>query len=151
MEFVLRLLRGGAGSLAAYLAAHVLLCLLPAFFIAGAMVALIPKASVTRCLGRNTPAYVSYAAAAAAGSLIAVCSCTIVPLFAGIYRKGAGIGPAMTFLFCAPAGNIMALAYTGSILGVDFAVARLPAVPTARSSKGWPATPPPEARFRRRS
>jgi uncharacterized protein len=125
MEFFLQLLNGGAGSLASYLAAHVLLCLLPAFFIAGAMAALIPKASITRWLGRNTPAYVSYPAAAAAGSLIAVCSCTIVPLFAGIYRKGAGIGPAITFLFFAPAGNIMALAYTGSVLGPDFALARL--------------------------
>jgi len=125
MEFTLKLLHGGVGSLASYLAAHVLLCLLPAFFIAGAMAALIPKASITRWLGRNTPAYVSYPAAAAAGSLIAVCSCTIVPLFAGIYRKGAGIGPATTFLFFAPAGNIMALAYTGSILGPQFAMARL--------------------------
>jgi len=125
MELMLKLLNGGAGSLAAYLAAHVLLCLLPAFFIAGAMAALIPKASITRWLGRNTPAHVSYPAAAMAGSLIAVCSCTIVPLFAGIYRKGAGIGPAVTFLFFAPAGNVMALAYTGSILGPDFAVARL--------------------------
>ena len=125
MPYALQLFNGGAGSLAAYLAAHVLLCLLPAFFIAGAMAALIPKASITRWLGRTTPAYVSYPAAAAAGSLIAVCSCTIVPLFAGIYRKGAGIGPAITFLFFAPAGNIMALAYTGSILGPEFAVARL--------------------------
>lgn len=125
MELALQLLSGGAGSLASYLAAHVLLCLLPAFFIAGAMTALIPKASVTRWLGRTIPAYVSYPAAALAGSLIAVCSCTIVPLFAGIYRKGAGIGPAVTFLFFAPAGNIMALAYTGSILGPDFAIARL--------------------------
>ena len=124
MSFVLHLLNGGAGNLAAYLAAHVLLCLLPAFFIAGAMAALIPKASITRWLGRTTPRHVSYPAAAAAGSLLAVCSCTIVPLFAGIYRKGAGIGPAITFLFFAPAGNIMALAYTGSILGVQFAVAR---------------------------
>lgn len=125
MDDVLLLLGGGAGNLAAYLAAHVLLCLLPAFFIAGAMAALIPKASITRWLGRNTPAYVSYPAAAAAGSLLAVCSCTIVPLFGGIYRKGAGIGPAITFLFFAPAGNIMALAYTGSILGLEFALARL--------------------------
>jgi uncharacterized membrane protein YraQ (UPF0718 family) len=124
MELVLRLLESGAGNLAAYLAAHVLLCLLPAFFIAGAMVALIPKASITRWLGRNTPRYISYPAAAAAGSLIAVCSCTIVPLFAGVYRKGAGIGPAMTFLFFAPAGNILALAYTGSVLGPEFAAAR---------------------------
>lgn len=125
MEWVLKLFSGGAGSLGSYLAAHVLLCLLPAFAIAGAMAALIPKASITRWLGRHTPAYVSYPAAAVAGSLIAVCSCTIVPLFAGIYRKGAGIGPAITFLFFAPAGNIMALAYTGSILGPEFAVARL--------------------------
>jgi uncharacterized membrane protein YraQ (UPF0718 family) len=125
MELTLKLLYGGASSLASYLAAHVLLCLLPAFFIAGAMAALIPKASITRWLGRNTPAHISYPAAAAAGSLIAVCSCTIVPLFAGIYRKGAGMGPAITFLFFAPAGNIMALAYTGSILGPQFAAARL--------------------------
>lgn len=124
MDLVWQLLNGGAGNLAAYLAAHVLLCLLPAFFIAGAMAALIPKASITRWLGRSTPAHVSYPAAAAAGSLLAVCSCTIVPLFAGIYRKGAGIGPAITFLFFAPAGNILALAYTGSILGAEFAVAR---------------------------
>ncbi len=124
MEMALSLVGSGAGNLAAYLAAHVLLCLVPAFFIAGAMAALIPKASITRWLGRNTPAYVSYPAAAAAGSLLAVCSCTIVPLFGGIYRKGAGVGPAITFLFFAPAGNIMALAYTGSILGVEFAVAR---------------------------
>lgn len=124
MDTFLRLMNGGAGNLAAYLAAHVLLCLLPAFFIAGAMAALIPKASITRWLGRNALYRVSYPAAAAAGSLLAVCSCTIVPLFAGIYKKGAGLGPAITFLFFAPAGNILALAYTGSILGAEFAFAR---------------------------
>ncbi|MBP6465747.1 MAG: permease, partial [Rubrivivax sp.] len=80
MESILRLANGGAGNLAAYLAAHVLLCLLPAFFIAGAMAALIPKTSITRWLGRSAPGQVSYPAAAAAGSLLAVCSCTIVPL-----------------------------------------------------------------------
>ncbi len=125
MDTTLHLLNGGAGNLAAYLAAHVLLCLLPAFFIAGAMAALIPKASITRWLGRSTSPRVSYPAAVAAGSLLAVCSCTIVPLFAGIYKKGAGLGPAITFLFFAPAGNILALAYTGSILGADFAIARV--------------------------
>jgi len=123
-ELLLSLVRSGLGNLAAYLAAHVLLCLLPAFFIAGAMAALIPKASITRWLGRSAQYRVSYPAAAAAGSLLAVCSCTIVPLFAGIYKKGAGLGPAITFLFFAPAGNILALAYTGSILGADFAFAR---------------------------
>lgn len=118
------LLQSGLGNLAAYLAAHVLLCLLPAFFIAGAMTALIPKESVTRFLGRNRPRYISYPAAAASGSLLAVCSCTIVPLFAGIYKKGAGIGPAITFLFFAPAANILALIYTGGVIGVDLAFAR---------------------------
>jgi uncharacterized protein len=120
----LPVLRGGVGNLAAYLAAHVLLCLLPAFFIAGAMAALIPKETVTRFLGRNTRKAVSYPAAAAAGSLLAVCSCTIVPLFAGVYKKGAGIGPAITFLFFAPAANILALVYTGGIIGPDLAAAR---------------------------
>jgi len=121
---IARLLEAGAGNLAAYLAAHVLLCLLPAFFIAGAMVALIPQGAVTRFLGRDASKAVSYPAAAAAGSLLAVCSCTIVPLFAGIYRKGAGLGPAITFLFFAPAANILALVYTGGVIGVDLAGAR---------------------------
>ncbi|MBN1312219.1 MAG: permease [Anaerolineae bacterium] len=123
--FLLDLLRSGLGNLAAYLAAHVLLCLLPAFLIAGAMTALIPKETVTRFLGRNTPKIISYPASAAAGFLLAVCSCTVIPLFAGIYKKGAGLGPAITFLFVAPAINILALVYTGGVIGVDLAVARL--------------------------
>lgn len=125
LSFLVEMLQGGLGNLAAYLAAHVLLCLLPAFLIAGAMTALIPKETVTRFLGRNTPKYISYPAAALAGSLLAVCSCTIVPLFAGIYKKGAGIGPAITFLFFAPAANVLALIYTGGIIGADLALARL--------------------------
>jgi uncharacterized membrane protein YraQ (UPF0718 family) len=124
VDFSMKLLQGGLGNLAAYLAAHVLLCLVPAFFIAGAMTALIPKGIVTRFLGRTTPKYLSYPAAALAGSVLAVCSCTIVPIFAGIYKKGAGIGPAITFLFFAPAANILALVYTGGIIGVDLAFAR---------------------------
>jgi len=120
-----QLFQSGLGNLAAYLAAHVLLCLVPAFYIAGAMTALIPKETVTRFLGRNTPKFISYPAAALAGSVLAVCSCTIVPLFAGIYKKGAGIGPAITFLFFAPAANILALAYTGVAIGPDLAFARL--------------------------
>ena len=123
--FLLELLQSGLGNLAAYLAAHVLLCLLPAFYIAGAMTALIPKESVTRFLGRNTPKFISYPASAAAGFLLAVCSCTVIPLFAGIYKKGAGLGPAITFLFVAPAINILALIYTGGVIGMDLAIARL--------------------------
>lgn len=124
LSFLSGLLYSGLGNLASYLAAHVLLCLLPAFYIAGAMTALIPKDTVTRFLGRNTPRFISYPAAALAGSLLAVYSCTIVPLFAGIYKKGAGIGPAITFLFFAPAANILALIYTGGVIGVDRALAR---------------------------
>jgi len=124
MNFFVNLLYSGLGNLASYLAAHVLLCLLPAFYIAGAMTALIPKETVTRFLGRNTPKFISYPAAALAGSVLAVCSCTIVPLFAGIYKKGAGLGPAITFLFFAPAANILALIYTGGVIGPDLALAR---------------------------
>ncbi len=118
-------LQSGAASLASYLAAHVLLCLVPAFFIAGALAALVPQQSIIRFLGPDAPKYVSYSAAAGAGSLLAVCSCTIQPLFAGIYSKGAGLGPAITFLFFAPAANILALSYTGVALGADFAIARI--------------------------
>ena len=124
-DFITRLFFSGVGNLASYLAAHVLLCLLPAFYIAGAMTALIPKETITRYLGRNTPKFISYPAAAAAGFLLAVCSCTVIPLFAGIHKKGAGLGPAITFLFVAPAVNILALTYTGAVIGMDLAIARL--------------------------
>lgn len=121
---VTAMIQSGLGNLGAYMAAHVLLCLVPAFYIAGAMSALIPKESVTRFLGRNAPKIVAYPGAVLAGSLLAVCSCTIVPLFAGIYKKGAGIGPAIAFLFFAPAANVLALVYTGGVIGVDLAIAR---------------------------
>ena len=125
MQFVAGLLQSGLGNLAAYLAAHVLLCLLPAFFIAGGLAALVPQQAVTRYLGRNALKWISYPAAALGGFVLAVCSCTIMPLFAGIYKKGAGLGPAITFLFVGPAINILALAYTGVALGMDIAIARV--------------------------
>ena len=125
MEIIVAALQSGLASLASYLAAHVLLCLVPAFFIAGGLSALVPQQSIVRFLGPNAPKYVAYPAAAGAGSLLAVCSCTVQPLFAGIYSKGAGLGPAVTFLFFAPAANILALSYTGVALGADFAIARI--------------------------
>jgi uncharacterized membrane protein YraQ (UPF0718 family) len=118
-------LQGGFASLASYLAAHVLLCLVPAFFIAGALSALVPQQAIVRYLGPNAPKWIAYPAAAGAGSLLAVCSCTVQPLFAGIYKKGAGLGPAITFLFFAPAANILALSYTGVALGAEIAIARV--------------------------
>ncbi len=125
LTYLLMLLQTGLGSLAAYLAAHVLLCLLPAFMIAGALSALVPKETITKYLGRDTPKWVSYSAALLAGSVLAVCSCTILPLFAGIRKKGAGLGPALTFMFFAPASNILAITFTGVQIGMDIALARI--------------------------
>jgi len=124
-ETLLNVLQSGMGGLAAYLAAHVLLCLLPAFFIAGALAALIPKEAITRYLGRDAPKWLSYPASALGGFLLAVCSCTIMPLFASIYKKGAGLGPAITFLFVGPAVNILAISFTGVQIGLDIALARV--------------------------
>jgi len=125
MQYLSNLLQTGLGSLAAYLAAHVLLCLLPAFLIAGALSALVPKEAITKYLGRNTPKWISYPASAIGGFVLAVCSCTVMPLFAGIYKKGAGLGPAITFLFVGPAVNILAISLTGVAIGMDIALARV--------------------------
>jgi uncharacterized membrane protein YraQ (UPF0718 family) len=125
VEYIGVLLQTGIGSLAAYLAAHVLLCLLPAFLIAGALSALIPKEAITRYLGRDAPKWISYPASALGGFVLAVCSCTIMPLFASIYKKGAGLGPAITFLFVGPAINILAVSFTGVQIGMDIALARI--------------------------
>lgn len=125
MPTLLALLETGWLALLDYLAAHVILCLIPAFFIAGALSTLIPKEAITRYLGPQASKWVSYPAAALGGFVLAVCSCTILPLFAGIWRRGAGLGPAITFLFVGPAVNILAIAYTGAALGLDFAAARI--------------------------
>ena len=119
------LLSAGWLSLLDYLAAHVLLCLVPAFIIAGFMSAMIPKETITRFLGPKASKWVSYPAASIGGFVLAVCSCTILPLFAGIWKRGAGLGPAITFLFVGPAINILAITYTGAAIGFDIAMARL--------------------------
>ena len=124
-SFLLPLIESGWLSLLDYLAAHVLLCLLPAFVIAGYISAMIPKEVITRYLGPRAPRYISYPAAAIGGFVLAVCSCTILPLFAGIWKRGAGLGVAVTFLFVGPAVNILAIAYTGAAIGMDIAIARI--------------------------
>jgi uncharacterized protein len=123
--FLLQLVEAGWVSLLDYLAAHVLLCLVPAFIIAGYISAMVPKEVITRYLGPRAPRYISYPAAAFGGFILAVCSCTILPLFAGIWKRGAGLGVAITFLFVGPAVNILAIAYTGAAIGIDIAVARI--------------------------
>jgi uncharacterized membrane protein YraQ (UPF0718 family) len=124
-DYLASLLWSGWTGLLDYLAAHVLLCLVPAFLIAGYMSAMIPKEVITRYLGPSAKKWISYPAAAVGGFVLAVCSCTILPLFAGIWKRGAGLGAAITFLFVGPAVNILAIAYTGAAIGMDIALARI--------------------------
>jgi hypothetical protein len=124
-DIILKAIMSGIYGLIDYLGAHVLTCLVPAFFIAGAMSALLSKEKITKYLGRDVPKYKAYPLSIVAGLLLAVCSCTILPLFAGIKKKGAGIGPAIAFLYTAPATNILAIVFTGSVLGWDFAISRI--------------------------
>jgi uncharacterized protein len=125
IEYLGMLFWSGWTGLLDYLAAHVLLCLVPAFVIAGYMSSMIPKETITRFLGPRASKWGSYPAAALGGFILAVCSCTILPLFAGIWKRGAGLGPAITFLFVGPAINILALTYTGAAIGFDIAISRL--------------------------
>jgi len=124
-DILLTGLTGGAMAFVDYITAHVLTCLIPAFFIAGAMNALLNKESITRYLGAKVPLWKAYPVAVVGGLLLAVCSCTILPLFAGIKKKGAGLGPAIAFLYTAPGTNILAIALTWSVIGADFALARI--------------------------
>lgn len=107
-----------------YAQEHVLLCLVPAFFIAGAIAVFISQASVMRYLGAGAPKMLAYGVASVSGTILAVCSCTVLPLFAGIYRMGAGLGPAVAFLYSGPAINIMAISLTGAVLGAELGIAR---------------------------
>ncbi|MCJ7514858.1 MAG: permease [Dehalococcoidia bacterium] len=125
MSLVIELLKGGVAALQDYLLLHTLTCLVPAFFIAGAVYALFPKEKILRYLGPNSPKYIAYPMSVVAGLCLAVCSCTVLPLFAGIRKSGAGIGPAIAFLYTAPATNILAIIYTASLIGIDFALARI--------------------------
>jgi len=107
-----------------YAREHVLLCLVPAFFIAGAIAVFVSQASVIKYLGGRANKVVAYGVGAVSGALLAVCSCTVLPLFAGIYKRGAGLGPAIAFLYSGPAINILAIILTGRILGIQFGLAR---------------------------
>ena len=115
----------GIKALQEYLSAHVLTCLIPAFFIAGAIAVFVSKQSILKYFGATTKKCISYSIASVSGSVLAVCSCTVLPLFTGIYKRGAGIGPATTFLFSGPAINILAIVLTARVLGYDIGVARV--------------------------
>lgn len=107
-----------------YAREHVLLCLVPAFFIAGAIAVFASQASVMRYLGAGANKVLAYGVASVSGGVLAVCSCTVLPLFAGIYKMGAGLGPATTFLYAGPAINVLAIILTARILGFEMGVAR---------------------------
>jgi len=107
-----------------YAREHVLLCLIPAFFIAGAISVFISQASVMKYLGARANKVLAYGVASVSGSILAVCSCTVLPLFAGIYRMGAGLGPATAFLYSGPAVNVLAIILTARILGLELGIAR---------------------------
>lgn len=107
-----------------YAQEHVLLCLIPAFFIAGAISVFVSQASVMKYLGAKANKVLAYGVAAVSGTILAVCSCTVLPLFAGIYRMGAGLGPACAFLYSGPAINVLAIVMTARVLGPEMGIAR---------------------------
>jgi len=107
-----------------YAQEHVLLCLVPAFFIAGAVAVFVSQGAVMKYLGAGANKILSYGVASVSGSILAVCSCTVLPLFAGIWKRGAGLGPAIAFLYSGPAINVLAIILTARILGPEIGVAR---------------------------
>lgn len=107
-----------------YAREHVILCLVPAFFIAGAIGVFVSQASVMKYLGPNANKVMAYGVASVSGTILAVCSCTVLPLFAGIWRMGAGLGPASAFLYSGPAINVLAIILTARVLGLQLGIAR---------------------------
>ncbi len=107
-----------------YAREHVLFCLVPAFFIAGAIAVFVNQAAVMKYFGAQAKKILSYSIASVSGTILAVCSCTVLPLFAGIYKRGAGIGPATAFLYSGPAINVLAIILTARVLGPELGIAR---------------------------
>lgn len=122
-----RLLMAGVEALAMlheYAREHVLLCLVPALFIAGGISVFVRQGAVMRYLGPSASPWVAYPVASVSGGILAVCSCTVLPLFAGIHTRGAGLGPASTFLYAGPAINVLAIILTARVLGMELGVVR---------------------------
>lgn len=124
MSILLELLQGGWNGLLSYLSAHVITCLVPALFIAGAIAAFVSQAAILKYFGPKANKVMSYSVASVSGAVLAVCSCTVLPLFAGIYKRGAGLGPAIAFLFSGPAINVLAITYSAKLLGYDIGIGR---------------------------
>jgi len=125
MDYILMLLKAGWDGLIEYLSLHVLTCLIPAMFIAGAIAVFISQAAVLKYFGPKANKFLAYGVASVSGTILAVCSCTVLPLFGGIYLNGAGIGPATAFLYSGPAINVLAIVYSARLLGYDIGLARV--------------------------
>ena len=125
MEIFIGLLYGGLNALKEYIALHVLTCLIPAFLLAGGIVTFVSREAIIGYLGAATRKLSSFSIAAGGSFFVAACSCTVIPVASGIYYGGAGLGAAFILLWVAPAANILALVYTGSILGTQMVIARL--------------------------
>ncbi len=125
MTVFIELLQAGWNGLLEYLSAHVITCLVPALFIAGAISAFVSQATVLKYFGAKAKKAVAYSVASVSGAILAVCSCTVLPLFAGIFKRGAGLGPAIAFLFSGPAINVLAIVYSAKLLGWDIGIARI--------------------------
>ncbi len=124
MSFITGLLGSGWAALVDYLSFHVVTCLIPALFIAGGIAAIFSQAAVLKYFGPRASKLTAYAVASVSGTVLAVCSCTVLPLFGGIYKRGAGLGPAIAFLYSGPAINVLAIVYSASLLGYDIGIAR---------------------------
>lgn len=132
-----KLLLAGLTAVKDYVATHVLTCLVPAFFLAGAMVAFVRRDAVLDLLGARVSKLKSFSLAAVVSFLVAACSCTVIPVASGLFFAGAGVGPAFIVLWVAPATNILALVYTGNVLGPEMVLARVVAALAMALVVGW--------------
>ncbi|MDI6401273.1 permease [Balneolaceae bacterium ANBcel3] len=137
METLYTVFQSGWASLEYYILRHTLTCLLPAFFLAGGMVTFLNREAILDILGEHAGRMKAFTLAAAASFLVAACSCTVIPVAAGLYFAGAGIGVAFIILWVAPAANILALTYTGSILGAHMVSARIAGALLVAYAIGW--------------
>ncbi len=137
MEFILGLVYAGLEALKDYIALHVITCLIPAFLLAGAMVTFISKETIIYYLGAAANKVKSFALASGGSFFVAACSCTVIPVSSGLYYGGAGIGPAFIVLWVAPAANILAIVYTGAILGSEMVIVRIVSALVMAFLVGW--------------
>lgn len=125
MDIFVDIVRGGLSEFLEYLLAHFITCLVPAFFIAGAISMFVSQGSILKYFGPKANPLLAYSIGSVSGAVLSVCSCTVLPLFAGIYRIGAGLGPAVAFLYSGPAINVLAVVWTARILGFDLGTGRV--------------------------